>query len=76
MRARIRINKEISTQQSREIKPKSKALEQNRNVRQESNSAQSKRTSSRFRCWTCGLYQGDAELCLRCANQPTERMDN
>lgn len=22
--------------------------------------------SDRFRCWRCGLYQGDVEICSRC----------
>lgn len=25
-----------------------------------------KRLARKFHCWTCGLYQGDAELCSKC----------
>ncbi len=24
---------------------------------------------SKLRCWTCGLYKGDAELCSKCKNR-------
>jgi hypothetical protein len=29
-----------------------------------------------FRCWRCGLYQGDSELCECCNNRPPEDGNN
>lgn len=34
------------------------------------------RKPSRFRCWTCGLYQGDADLCKSCKHDSFKNNNN
>jgi len=60
-------HEEIQKDYSLNLKPKLKINGKNKQVWFKNQSMErSKKSYSRIYCWTCGLYKGDAELCLGC----------
>ena len=69
MEQRELTKKHEEIQKSPSLKPKAKLKMNGKNtwVRFNNQSIEkSKKSYSKIYCWTCGLYKGDAELCLSC----------
>ena len=60
-------HEEIQKDYSLKLKPKLKMNDKNKQHSFKNQlPGRSKKSHSRIYCWTCGLYKGDAELCLSC----------
>lgn len=64
-------------QKSSSLKPKPKLTLNGKNKQhrfKNQSPERSKKSYNKIYCWTCGLYKGDAELCLSCSRAKNSKI--